>query len=227
MIEEFVKGKRSVLTKNFHSKEFDCRCKSADCKKTLIDLDGLVCLQKARDLVGKAITVTSGFRCKTHNKNVGGVSGSLHLKGTAFDLVCPKGISLNDFAFICEQAGFHGVLRYDGDGFVHCDMRSGKYYGVTNNGGKSFKQVDTFNPKTTEAVNMPRLTKGNKGECVKALQILLCGKGFTGKNGKELSVDGIFGVNTELAVNVFKKSCGLKQDGIVDAVSWKKLLGVE
>ncbi len=230
MIEEFVKGKKVALTKNFNSKEFDCKCKQSHCQKTLIDLDGVLCLQKARDLLGKAIKLTSGFRCETHNKSVGGVSSSLHLKGTAFDLACPKDIDLNTFAFICEQAGFNGVLRYDGDGFVHCDMRSSKYFGVTNDGGKSFKQVDTFNPEPTEksqAVNMPILKKGCEGECVKMLQILLNSKGFKGKNKKVLTVDGSYGTNTEFAVLSFRKSCNLKDDPTVDSEAWQRLLGVE
>lgn len=227
MIEEFVKGKKVSLTKNFNSKEFDCKCKNADCKKTLIELNGVVCLQKARDLVGKPIKINSGFRCKKHNKSVGGVSGSLHLKGSAFDLACPKGVLLNDFAFLCEQAGFNGVLRYDGENFVHCDMRSGKYFGVTTDGGKTFKQVDTFNPKPTESLNLPLLKKGSEGECVKSLQILLQSKGFNGKNGKSLSVDGKLGANTEHAVFELQKACGLKQKNEVDTAVWQRLLGVE
>ena len=183
MVKEYTKSEAIRLSENFKSTEFDCKCKNSECNKTLIELNGVVCLQKARDILGKAIKITSGFRCKEHNKAVGGVSGSLHLKGTAFDLACPKGISLNDFAFVCEQAGFNGVLRYDGQNFVHCDMRSGRYFGVTVDGGKTFKQVDTFNPKPTEAINMPLLKKASKGECVKVLQILLHSKGFKGKNG--------------------------------------------
>ncbi len=227
MVKEYTKGKAIQLSKNFKSTEFDCKCKYADCKKTLIELNGIVCLQKAREKVGKAIKITSGFRCKTHNKKVGGVSNSLHLKGSAFDLACPKGISLNDFAFICEQAGFNGVLRYDGQNFVHCDLRNGKYLGITADGGKTFKQVDTFNPKPTETVNMPLLKKGSDGDCVKVLQTLLYSKGFKGKNGKDLSADGKFGANTEFAVGELQKSYGLKQNNMVDAVVWQRLLGVE
>jgi hypothetical protein len=230
MVKSYAKGTAAKLSNNFKSTEFDCKCKYSDCKKTLIDLDGVECLQKARDLVGKPITINSGFRCKTHNKKVGGVSSSLHLKGTAFDLACPKGIGLNDFAFICEQAGFHGVLRYDGENFVHCDMRSGKYYGVTSNGGKSFKQVETFNPipkQETVEIILPILKKGDKSEVVKTIQGLLDFKGFNGKNGKKINADGDFGTNTEFAIEQMQKKEKISASKVMDLETWKKLLGVK
>lgn len=43
-------------------------------------------LQPARDILGVAITVTSGFRCKKLNAAIGGVSNSQHMDGEAADL---------------------------------------------------------------------------------------------------------------------------------------------
>ncbi len=229
MVKQYTKGKAVQLSKNFKSTEFDCKCGRADCKITLIDLDGIECVQKARDLVGKAIVINSGYRCAAHNKSVGGVSSSKHLKGTAMDLKCPSGISLNDFAWICEQAGFKGVLRYDGQGFVHCDMRENVYRGVTTNGGKSFTEVETFNPNPPPKkvdITLPILKNGSKGDAVKTLQVLLNAKGYKGKNGKTLTVDGIFGANCDYAVENFRKDVKLTAGKIVDGDTWKKLLGV-
>ena len=45
-------------------------------------------LDKARELYGKPIRVTSGFRSLIVNKKVGGVITSQHTKGEAVDLVC-------------------------------------------------------------------------------------------------------------------------------------------
>ena len=45
------------------------------------------CLDPVRELYGKPITVTSGFRCPILNKAVGGVNSSQHVKGEAADLV--------------------------------------------------------------------------------------------------------------------------------------------
>ena len=43
-------------------------------------------LQPLRDHVGQAISLSSGFRCKTLNTKVGGVSNSQHVKGEAADI---------------------------------------------------------------------------------------------------------------------------------------------
>ena len=229
MIKQYEKGKAVKLSANFKSTEFDCKCGRKDCKITLIDLDGVACAQRVRDFFGKEIVPTSGYRCAVHNKNVGGVSSSKHLKGLAFDLKCPKGVSLNDFAFACEQAGFRGVLRYDGKGFVHCDMRENIYRGITTNGGKSFTEVETFNPNPVPkevTVKLPIIKNGSKGDAVRTLQTLLNAKGYKGKNGKALTVDGIFGTNCGYAVESFRKSVKLTAGKTVDGDAWKKLLGV-
>lgn len=43
-------------------------------------------LQLMRDILGKPITITSGFRSPEHNKKIGGAVGSLHLSGMAADI---------------------------------------------------------------------------------------------------------------------------------------------
>jgi hypothetical protein len=43
-------------------------------------------LQKIRDLYGKSMTVTSGYRCPRVNKAVGGVNNSAHAEGLAADI---------------------------------------------------------------------------------------------------------------------------------------------
>lgn len=48
-------------------------------------------LNPARRKLGKAIHVTSGYRCPALNKKVGGVSNSQHLTGMAADLVAGSG----------------------------------------------------------------------------------------------------------------------------------------
>lgn len=51
-------------------------------------------LQPIRDRWGKAIYVTSGYRCPLLNKLVGGVKNSQHLDGEAADIVCEDNIAL-------------------------------------------------------------------------------------------------------------------------------------
>ena len=43
-------------------------------------------LQPVRDVYGKPMTITSGFRCPALNKAVGGVATSQHLNGEAADI---------------------------------------------------------------------------------------------------------------------------------------------
>lgn len=73
-------------------------------------------------------------------------------------------------------------------------------------------------------IKMRTLKRGDKGEDVRALQILLAGNGCKGnmyENGY-----GKFGGNTEEAVRLFKKKNKLPQSGECDEPTWKKLLGV-
>ena len=43
-------------------------------------------LDPAREALGKAVVVNSGFRCPIHNSHVGGASQSQHIKGQAADI---------------------------------------------------------------------------------------------------------------------------------------------
>ncbi len=69
------------------------------------------------------------------------------------------------------------------------------------------------------------LQKGDTGEDVLALQILLKGRGFNGSMSKTL--DGKFGNNTRGAVILFQRKHGLPQTGVADTATWNKLLGLE
>ena len=51
-------------------------------------------LQPLRDVFGRPIKVTSGFRNTAVNKHVGGVASSQHVKGMAADLVCENNAEL-------------------------------------------------------------------------------------------------------------------------------------
>ncbi len=77
---------------HFAKSEFKCGCGGKYCNgypagNTSAKL--LNILEKIRAYYGKPITITSGQRCKTRNKQVGGVSGSAHTKGKAADIYIP------------------------------------------------------------------------------------------------------------------------------------------
>ena len=74
-------------TANFKVSEFACK----HCGKNEIDQKVLNMAQEIRDYLGVAVRVNSGYRCETHNKNVGGVKNSKHVLGKACDLSCELG----------------------------------------------------------------------------------------------------------------------------------------
>lgn len=62
---------------------------------------------------------------------------------------------------------------------------------------------------------------------VKTVQRLLNAFSCKGKDGKTLTVDGVFGTNTEYAVKTFQKKKNASADGIVGPVTWKLLTGAK
>jgi uncharacterized protein (TIGR02594 family) len=57
------------------------------------------------------------------------------------------------------------------------------------------------------------------------IQKALRAKGFTGRNGKPLSLDGIWGPNSKHALIQFKKSVGLRARDYVGPITWGMLTG--
>ena len=67
----------------------------------------------------------SGYRCPTHNANVGGVPNSQHVIGTAADLAVPSTMALDEFVEHVKQLPFDWVGIYPYSYFVHVDVRNG------------------------------------------------------------------------------------------------------
>ena len=70
-------------------------------------------------------------------------------------------------------------------------------------------------------VQFPVLSKGAKGQQVKAVQILLNGHGCGCG-----SADGSFGPATDKAVRAYQKASGLTVDGSCGPATWRSLLGM-
>ncbi len=80
----------------------------------------------------------------------------------------------------------------------------------------------------TYSIKMSKIYKGaptNKPEQVLALQSLLRVKRYKGKDGKKLTLDGVFGDNTEYALINFEKENKLNTNGVCERAKWSKLLG--
>jgi hypothetical protein len=91
--------------------------------------------------------------------------------------------------------------------------------------GYGVPKYDTETTKTTTTkgdytMEMRNLKKGCTGEDVRALQILLNGRGYNCGN-----VDGDFGSKTDAAVRKYQKAKGLTQDGIAGKKTVGSLLG--
>lgn len=70
---------------NFKKSEFKCPCGKCNGYGEGIATTLVQTLQSLRDKYGKSIEITSGYRCPSHNKRVGGSSNSKHKQGMAAD----------------------------------------------------------------------------------------------------------------------------------------------
>lgn len=109
------------LSTNFKAKEFFCKC--GRCEEQLISYELVEKLQRIREEVGSPIHINCGYRCKEHNKKVGGVKSSQHLLGNAADITM-KMLSIPVLAKLAEDAGFNGIGAYSN--FLHVDVREHK-----------------------------------------------------------------------------------------------------
>jgi len=119
------KPKKGYLTPNFHRSEFICKCGCGRIGAWPVSLMKLTNkLEELRDLVGKPIKVSSGYRCPKHNYNVGGATNSLHMLDQAAD-VYVEGMTEIALADAADLVGFGGIgvyTRTGNLGWVHLDV---------------------------------------------------------------------------------------------------------
>lgn len=224
-IKNYVKGTTKRLSENFLASEFLCKgfgcCSSGKIDDELVEI-----LQQIRDHFKKPVRITSAYRCPTWNKKVGGVDGSYHTYGQAADIKV-EDTAPAEVAKYAESIGVLGIGLYetDSDGhFVHVDTRTKKSFWY----GQKQQRRDTFGgavKKSVETVKIepPVLQVGDRGDSVKALQIMLAGYGFPcGKSG----TDGSFGSQTKEALKKYQRWAELEPDGICGSKTWAKLLGL-
>ena len=167
----------SALSKNFTRKDFKCPC---GCSRQMVDSELVEKLQAIRDKLGKAIKVTSGYRCITHNasKTVGGSPNSKHRYGMAADWRMVDR-SINPVALGIIAAQYFkavGIYWYDGCAIVHTDTRDAKATWLCD--------APRHYPSTTyQKFILPTIRRGGTGDAnraaTKMLQRLL---GLTGRH---------------------------------------------
>lgn len=123
-ITKFLNAPNNCNTAHFNQSEFKCKhCGKLPSggipKKLLLRLEAL------RAKCGnKPITITSGYRCPTHNANVGGATNSQHLYGKAADIKV-SGVSASTvYNYADKIFGDGGVGKYST--FTHVDVRNGR-----------------------------------------------------------------------------------------------------
>lgn len=105
----------TVDLKWFELEEFACPC----CGESKMDEDFLRLLDDARELAGVPFKITSGYRCKEHNKKVGGKANSAHTKGLAVDI---STTTSNARYEILDSLFLHKFNRLGiGVDFIHAD----------------------------------------------------------------------------------------------------------
>ena len=112
----------------FKEKELCCKCCGQLPPFARENIEALVenVLDPLRERYGKPIIVNSGYRCPKHNKEVGGVAGSQHLRGEACDIRPSEPGDLNRLRqLIMDSHNFDQLIVYKN--FLHVSWkRSGK-----------------------------------------------------------------------------------------------------
>lgn len=214
----FTKGQSVKVSEHFMSIEFDCHG-SGCCSQTVVNEKLVEYLEKIRTHFNARITITSPYRCPTHNSRIGGAVGSRHSKGDAADIVV-EGVAPREVAKYAESIGIMGIGLYEtsSDGhFVHIDTREKKsfWYGQkeayrSTFGGTASSSATTGTTTTTTAsTTYKTLTWGSTGAAVKELQENLNKLGYSCGNA-----DGEYGAKTASAVREFQRAKKLSVDGI-------------
>jgi len=95
-----------------------------------------------RNLYGKPIRITSGYRCPKYNKQIGGARFSVHMWGLALDLHCDD---INDMEYKAQlirrvNPDVRMGLYYD-DTFIHMDVGFNIEPRVTNDWSRGINWI--------------------------------------------------------------------------------------
>ena len=111
------------MSKWFENSEFACK-HCGQLPTGGMNKDLVTVLDKLREKLGEPVVVSSGYRCPTHNRNIGGASQSYHMKGMAADIyINSDNYSTHQLAQMALDCGADTAVAYPSQGFVHVDMR--------------------------------------------------------------------------------------------------------
>jgi uncharacterized protein YcbK (DUF882 family) len=105
--------------KHFKRAEFLCGC---GCGFGTVDFELAEVLDDVREYFDSAVTITSGARCASHNRRVGGSSDSEHLRGTAADIKVSGVPAATVYDYLSKKyPGKYGIGKYAT--WTHIDVR--------------------------------------------------------------------------------------------------------
>lgn len=165
------------ISPHFNSNEFQCPCGQKH--DILIDLK---LVDRLEELYSKldcdSIIIINGYRCRKHDKAIGGSGMGIHTKGKAVDIICrskdkigdtPITISSIDVSCEAQNIGFDGIINVDNTyTTTHLDMRGSKWYGDETQGTNfSVKDLNEYydemmltpkeeKPDNNESLNTPK-----------------------------------------------------------------------
>ena len=102
--------------KFFKRTEFSCPC----CGRVDISDELVNRLDYCREISGVPFRITSGFRCKQHNRRIHGKPRSSHLDGSGADISAPSGALKSTIVASLFAGGIKRVGIYKN--FIHCDI---------------------------------------------------------------------------------------------------------
>ena len=110
-----------IIAPHFNLSEFACPC----CKRVMLHPRLLWKLIGLRKILERPVSITSGYRCFSYNRKVGGVANSYHLIGLAADIKV-KDVNLIELLGKAEEIDFSGIGFYEKKHFLHLDVRPTK-----------------------------------------------------------------------------------------------------
>lgn len=102
---------------------------TSDLSKLGLTKDTQARIAQAQEIYGSAFTITSAHRTEEHNRDVGGVTNSYHLKGEAVDILKPKNVfQTHKLIWALTLVGFTNFGIYKNH--IHVDMAEKKRFWI-------------------------------------------------------------------------------------------------
>ena len=226
---------------NFKKAEFKCPCGKCNGYGDGIASSLLVTLQNLRDKYG-TVKITSGYRCPSHNKEVGGSTNSKHTKGQAADFYLDGFNSQSKRVDVVNELKGTEYYNYsytnvnnnhpNMGNVVHIDTKlvdpdkDTAYKTFVKDIQKAIgANIDGIaGPETLSKTPTISTSTGWNHAAVRPLQVYLQSLGYDlGSHG----VDGQFGKDMKACIKKYQTDNGLPiVDGKISAkmYTWKKLL---